>query len=530
MVVVGVFLFFMLIALVPPTKADETTTWTLNWYEALTSTGTFGSTILGTSYWSDTFDHDWSTGNIYGSRPDYTGFKATATVYAHADMWVVFTVGSDDGFRFYVDNLLNASYEGIRTYSTNSQDVYLTKGTHTLELDYYDWTGYARVSFAVDDESIFQQHSPTLSSSYLNLSSGSEQTTFTYRVTYTDTDGAEASYVYAVINGSSHSMTKVSGTPTTGVLYEYSTTGNYLNAGTNSYYFRASDGIDATTTTSSSGPTVTKSTTLSVSPSSFSVSSGGTQTLTPALTSGSSTLTDQTITWGATVGSFSGGTGTSLDAISSLPVTYVAPTVTSQTSVTITASFAGYTNYYTSSSANSAGTISTSTTPPSESFTYTFTFTKPGGSALANTTIDYTIYGTSYGTVVGYLGVTDSSGNITSTDSTLANNTVYFTSLDGKYSGYASVGSTGGTASVSTTETPSSNYLPVLLLIGGIAVVGVIMWKKVLSKPKHAKHATETGQSKNIPIKPAHLSCPHCKSKLPADADFCHECGKKVKS
>lgn len=47
---------------------------------------------------------------------------------------------------------------------------------------------------------------------------------------------------------------------------------------------------------------------------------------------------------------------------------------------------------------------------------------------------------------------------------------------------------------------------------------------------KPAKSKVKSKPSKPMPVKPVGLSCPHCKLKLPADAAFCPECGRKIRS
>jgi PKD repeat protein/ribosomal protein L40E len=166
---------------------------------------------------------------------------------------------------------------------------------------------------------------------------------------------------------------------------------------------------------------------------------------------------------------------------------------------------------------------------PAQTFNLSITFTKPDGSPLTSTTI---YYGMSQGQETSVFGTTDSSGAITSTNSALASQTLYFKSSDGRYTGNTYVGSTGGTASVWTTESSGAGspmlILALLVVVCGIAGAGVIVWKKVLSKPKSAGHKLEEKAS-HAHSQSAHLSCPHCKAKLPADAEFCHECGRKIK-
>jgi len=97
-------------------------------------------------------------------------------------------------------------------------------------------------------------------------------------------------------------------------------------------------------------------TTLSVSPPSFTLYSGQTQTLTATLKDeNNNPLANKTVAWTKSVGSLSATSGTTSSS-GQVSVTYTAPNVTAQTSVTITASLAGDANYQ-SSSGTSSGTI-----------------------------------------------------------------------------------------------------------------------------------------------------------------------------
>ncbi len=97
------------------------------------------------------------------------------------------------------------------------------------------------------------------------------------------------------------------------------------------------------------------STSLTVSPSSFTLTSEGATTLTVTLTSGGSPLVGKTVTLSASSGSTNPSSGTT-NSSGQVSVTYTAPTVSTQSSVTVTASFAGDASYQ-SSSGTSSGTI-----------------------------------------------------------------------------------------------------------------------------------------------------------------------------
>jgi len=199
---------------------------------------------------------------------------------------------------------------------------------------------------------------PTLSAGSVNPSSGTTVSTFDYTVTYMDADG-DAPSINVYIDGAPHQMNKTSGAYLSGAVYDYTTT---LSAGLHTYYFEASDGTNVTrlpTSGSTSGPMVTEvpkiSTTLVISPSSFTISSGGTRTFTTTLAGNGTNLSNKTITWGKNAGSLSSSSSTT-DSSGQASVVYTAPSTETTTTVTISASFAGD-NTYASSSANSSGTV-----------------------------------------------------------------------------------------------------------------------------------------------------------------------------
>jgi len=79
---------------------------------------------------------------------------------------------------------------------------------------------------------------PVLSEPSLSSLVGNENTTFTYRVKYSDPDGDAPSLVQVFIDDVPHAMTGGVGNYITGVYFEFSTT---LSVGSHFYYFRAVD-------------------------------------------------------------------------------------------------------------------------------------------------------------------------------------------------------------------------------------------------------------------------------------------------
>jgi GH43 family beta-xylosidase len=102
------------------------------------------------------------------------------------------------------------------------------------------------------------------------------------------------------------------------------------------------------------------STSVAVSPSSFTVNSGGTVSFTATLKDqGGNPLANKLITWGANSGSFNPSSSYT-DNNGKVYTTYYAPTVCQQTSITVTASFGGDSRYA-ASSGSSQGTVNPQT-------------------------------------------------------------------------------------------------------------------------------------------------------------------------
>jgi WD40 repeat protein len=378
---------------------------------------------------------------------------------------------------------------GVYSVSISSDGSYIAAGSENGKVYFF-----------------FKNHPPALFSGSVSPTAGTARDTFTYEVTYSDPDGDSPAYVTVYIDGTPYAMTYVSGSYSAGAVYRYQAT---LPLGSHTYFFEASDGTDTVRLPSSgtySGPSVgLQPTSLSVSPSSFTLHPGEHQTLTATLTADGTPLPGKTVSWSATAGGVSPSSGLT-DSSGQVTAVYTAPDTS--TTATITASFAGDAQYGSSYGLCSA-TVRLQTR---------LLFVKPDGSPLAGTTI---YYGTSAGQETTWLGTTDSEGWITLPD-WMRNTTVYFRSEDGKYRGSYYIPSEGGALSVQLTGTPGHGLLLLILIlvVVGVAVAGTVAWRRrLLRRPAGARP----------PGEPTGSFCPYCKLKLPPDAQFCPECGKKVK-
>ena len=175
-------------------------------------------------------------------------------------------------------------YDSVGRYSSIAIDASGYPHISYMGLNYAHWTGNAwsittvdsggaYTSIALDDNgcphicySYYMglkyakgppNTAPILSSGSVNPTSGNTTNTFTYEVTYTDTDEDPPSYIKVYIDDVGYSMRNIFGTYSGGALYRYTTT---LGAGSHIYYFSASDGTATARLPSSStysGPSVT---------------------------------------------------------------------------------------------------------------------------------------------------------------------------------------------------------------------------------------------------------------------------------
>jgi uncharacterized membrane protein len=212
---------------------------------------------------------------------------------------------------------------------------------------------------------------------------------------------------------------------------------------------------------------------LSISPSSFTLSPGGTKTITAMLKDNANNpLAGKTITWTKTTGSLSSTSGTT-NSSGQVSVTYTAPSY--ETTVTVTASFAGD-NQYGTSNGNSSGTIvkastiliitpSTFTLQPGNSTTLTVTLTS-NGSPLVGKTLTWSA---ALGEIVPSVGSTNSSGQViaTYTAPSYENSVVITATFAGDNIYQASSGSSSGTIESSPPLQALIKIEPDTLQIGG---------------------------------------------------------------
>lgn len=114
-------------------------------------------------------------------------------------------------------------------------------------------------------------------------------------------------------------------------------------------------------------------------------------------------------------------------------------------------------------------------------FRITLTFRDWQRNALTNTSI---YYGFSSGQETHYLGTTDDEGKITSDNSDLAGQTIYFRTSDGEYAGSAYVSTAGGEVTAELTEVPEISEFPILWVVAAVVIVAVAIGAVVFVKKR----------------------------------------------
>ena len=132
--------------------------WEVYWY-TLTLSLQFDEEV-GVSAFSPVFDYDWGTREIFPGYSRTIGFEAFMTVKMQRDWPVTFTIGSDDGSRFYVDGMEIMDDWESHLYQIKRVTINLSQGIHTLKLHYYNVGSYARASFSCDPDILVWYEEP----------------------------------------------------------------------------------------------------------------------------------------------------------------------------------------------------------------------------------------------------------------------------------------------------------------------------------------------------------------------------------
>ena len=130
------------------------------------------------------------------------------------------------------------------SYTTGVTYKYTTSGL-PIGSNYYRFVFDDGSGPAIYEVGSLPRISPiALNGGKVSPASGTTSTTFTYSVSYVDPAGHAATQASVCIGTTCHAMTKVSGTPTAGVLYRYTTK---LASGSHTFAFLFADGTTSWT-------------------------------------------------------------------------------------------------------------------------------------------------------------------------------------------------------------------------------------------------------------------------------------------
>lgn len=125
------------------------TVWEFEWFP-IQAQRTLGPSLGSSRPAAGNFDFDWGHGPLPGGRRDLIRLKAATTIVVQRHGPVSFTVGGDDGFRLRLNGEEILNDWGNHGFRFQRKVRNLNPGVYALELDYYEWTGVARLSFETD--------------------------------------------------------------------------------------------------------------------------------------------------------------------------------------------------------------------------------------------------------------------------------------------------------------------------------------------------------------------------------------------
>jgi hypothetical protein len=115
---------------------SRTSTWKLDWY-ALGNNRSRGA-FLGTTSNAVNFNSDWGFGQVFQGRADHVMVIGKSMIVVQRQGPVLFKVGSDDGFKLYLNGEQVISHWEPRPYGETSRFINLNPGIYELELHYYE--------------------------------------------------------------------------------------------------------------------------------------------------------------------------------------------------------------------------------------------------------------------------------------------------------------------------------------------------------------------------------------------------------
>lgn len=182
-----------------PTLTFPSTHWQRLWYAVSGASPTFNTGNFlgeGPNESVEEFTNDWVGNAIAYGKYENIGFKSSRTINFPFAYTYRFTVGADDGFRLSIDGGEKIFEWNDNNYDAHVRtvDVYLSEGNHTFQLDYYENTRNAKVSFGYELASCNKRSSVTPSTFSMEVpaatSTGKKSITATVSHWGADNDGS----------------------------------------------------------------------------------------------------------------------------------------------------------------------------------------------------------------------------------------------------------------------------------------------------------------------------------------------------
>jgi len=129
------------------------------------------------------FDNSWGAGILAAGRADNIGFRSGRTISLPSTGTYIFTVGSDDGVRVWIDGNSVLDKWIDKGYSTDTFTKDLNAGNHQFRIDYYENVGDARVSFSYTNPSSTTTTISSTTSTTTTSTTTSTSTTTTISIT-----------------------------------------------------------------------------------------------------------------------------------------------------------------------------------------------------------------------------------------------------------------------------------------------------------------------------------------------------------
>lgn len=125
--------------------------WSVKWY-TYNAKGEQKDYIDQDRFLNPTFDFDWKDYTLNLNHYNRVGLVAETSIWVPNSGDYFFEVGADDGVKLYLDGNVIIDRWGRYKFGKKRTTVHLKPGTHSLKLEYYEYSGDARLYFNCSPE------------------------------------------------------------------------------------------------------------------------------------------------------------------------------------------------------------------------------------------------------------------------------------------------------------------------------------------------------------------------------------------